>query len=91
MPVDNHKEPFSESPRSASARRRRRFLNRRNAIITTIGLATGLIALILVGLLAYRLGFVDRYVAGQIKNTLATYAVRAASAPAAVRPSIPVE
>jgi translocation and assembly module TamB len=77
MPVDNHKEPSSESPRSASARRRRRFLNRRNAIITAIGLGTGLIALILVGLLAYRLGFVDSYVAGQIKNTLATYGVRA--------------
>src|SRR5260370_4794492 len=77
MPVDNHKAPSSESPRSAPARRRRRLLNRRNAIITTIGLATGIIALILVGLLAYRLGFVDRYVAGQIKNTLATYGVRA--------------
>src|SRR5712691_2617808 len=77
MPVDNHKEPSSASPPSAPARRRRRFLNRRNAIITAIGLSAGLIALILVGLLAYRLGFVDRYVAGQIKNTLATYGVRA--------------
>jgi translocation and assembly module TamB len=77
MPVENHKEPSSESPNSAPARRRRRFLNRRNAIITAIGLATGLIALILVGFLAFRLGFVDRYVAGQIKNTLATYGVRA--------------
>src|SRR6266478_2526891 len=77
MPVDNHKERSSESPPSAPVRRRRRLLNRRNAVITAIGLATGLIALILVGLLAYRLGFVDRYVAGQIKNTLATYGVRA--------------
>src|SRR5882672_1263857 len=77
MPVDNHKEPSSESPPSATARRRRRFLNRRNAIITAIGLTTGLIALILIGFLAFRLGFIDRYVAGQIKNTLATYGVRA--------------
>lgn len=77
MPVDNHKEPSSESPSSAPARRRRRFINRRNAIITAIGLATGLIALILVGFLAFRLGLVDNYVAGQIKNTLATYGVRA--------------
>ncbi|MFS8084885.1 MAG: hypothetical protein ACMG6H_04590, partial [Acidobacteriota bacterium] len=66
-----------EPPRAATARRRRRFLNRRNAVITAIGLGAGLIALILVGLLAYRLGFVDRYVAGQIQNTLATYGVRA--------------
>src|SRR6267378_1291604 len=77
MPVDNHKEPSSESLPSATARRRRRFLNRRNAIITAIGLTTGLIALILIGFLAFRLGFIDRYVAGQIKNTLATYGVRA--------------
>src|SRR6266849_7088205 len=77
MPVDNHKEPSSESRPSAPARGRRRFLNRRNAIITSIGLATGLIALILVGFLAFRLGCIDRYVAGQIKNTLATYGVRA--------------
>jgi translocation and assembly module TamB len=77
MPVDNQKEPSSESPRSASVRRRRRFLNRRNAIIVAIGLTMGLIALILVGFLAFRLGFVDNYVAGQIKNTLATYGVRA--------------
>jgi len=33
--------------------------------------------LILIGFLAFRLGFIDRYVAGQIKNTLATYGVRA--------------
>lgn len=76
MPVDNHKESSSQSPPSA-ARRRRRFLNRRNALISAIGLAAGIIALILIGLLAYRLGFVDSYVAGQIKNTLATYGVRA--------------
>lgn len=77
MPVDNHKEPSGGSPSSAPARRRRRFLNRRNAIIVAIGFSTALIALILIGLLAYRLGFVDNYVAGQIKNTLATYGVRA--------------
>jgi translocation and assembly module TamB len=77
MPVDNQKEPSSESPRSATVRRRRHFLNRRNAIIVAIGLTTGLIALILVAFLAFRLGFVDNYVAGQIKNTLATYGVRA--------------
>jgi translocation and assembly module TamB len=35
------------------------------------------IALILVALVAYRLGFVDRYIAGQVKNTLANYGIRA--------------
>ena len=38
--------------------------------------ASLILVVLLVGLLAYRLGFVDRYVAGQIKNTLATYGVR---------------
>jgi translocation and assembly module TamB len=76
MPVDNHQDTSSQPPRSATSRRRR-LLNRRNAIITAIGLAVGIIALILIGLLAYRLGFVDSYVAAQIKDTLAKYGVRA--------------
>ncbi|MEK6335499.1 MAG: translocation/assembly module TamB domain-containing protein [Acidobacteriota bacterium] len=76
MPVDNHKES-STPPPATPARRRRRILNRRNAVISAIGLTAGIIALIVVGLLAYRLGFVDNYVAGQIKNTFATYGVRA--------------
>jgi translocation and assembly module TamB len=46
-------------------------------VISGIIIAAGVIALVLVGLLAYRLGFVDRYVAGQIKNTLAQYGIRA--------------
>ena len=55
----------------------RRFISRRNAIISAIGLALAVIALILVGLLAYRLGYVDRYIAGQIKDTLSKYGIRA--------------
>src|SRR2546426_786930 len=68
--------PTTSRPPTA-ARRRRRFITRRNAIISGIGLVAALIALIFLGLLAYRLGYVDHYVAGQIKNTLATYGVRA--------------
>jgi translocation and assembly module TamB len=37
----------------------------------------GAVALILVALIGYRLGYVDNYIAGQVKNTLATYGVRA--------------
>ena len=37
----------------------------------------GAFALILLGLFLYRLGFVDRYVAGQIKQTFANYGIRA--------------
>ena len=57
--------------------RRRRFLTRRNFFIATIAAAIGLVALILIILIVYRLGYVDRYVAGQIKDTFAKYGIRA--------------
>nr|MBA2525348.1 hypothetical protein [Pyrinomonadaceae bacterium] len=57
--------------------RRRRYLTRRNALIATIAASIGAVALILLLMLVYRLGYVDRYVADQIKNTFATYGIRA--------------
>ncbi|MBV9211943.1 MAG: hypothetical protein JOZ52_14975, partial [Acidobacteria bacterium] len=57
--------------------RRRRFLTRRNAFIATLAIAVIIVALIMLVLFAYKLGYVDRYVAGQIKNTLAEYGIRA--------------
>jgi len=57
--------------------RRRRYLTRRNALIATIAASIGVIALILLVLLVYRLGYVDNYVAGQIKDTFAKYGIRA--------------
>src|SRR5256885_6492923 len=82
MPVDNHRDNPSEDNRgsagpAAPARARRRFVTRRNAVIATIGLVCAMIALVFVGLVVYRLGYVDRYIAGQIKNTLSNYGIRA--------------
>ena len=81
MPVDNHRDSAGENNRNASQppprRARRRFVTRRNTILVVIGLACAVAALILVSLIAYRLGFVDRYIAGQVKDTLANYGVRA--------------
>ena len=81
MPVDNHRDNPSEDNRGpagpAAARARRRFVTRRNAVIVTIGLVCAVIALVFVGLVVYRLGYVDRYIAGQIKNTLSNYGIRA--------------
>ena len=57
--------------------RRRRFLNRRNFFIATIAAGIGLVALVLLVLIVFRLGYVDRYVAGQIKETFAKYGIRA--------------
>lgn len=57
--------------------RRRRYLTRRNALIATTAASIGIIALILLLVLIYRLGYVDNYVAGQIKDTLSKYGIRA--------------
>src|SRR5437762_7113924 len=82
MPVDNHHDSPGENQRNhseptPSVRARRRFVTRRNAILIAIGLACAAAALILVGLIAYRLGYVDRYIADQVKGTLSIYGVRA--------------
>lgn len=90
MPVDHHDDASAEAkhesraganppgraPRS-SASRRRRFVTRRNAILLGILIAAGSVVFILISLIAYRLGYVDRYIAGQIRDTLATYGIRA--------------
>ena len=57
--------------------RRRRYLTKRNALIATVAASIGVIALIILALLLYRLGYVDNYVAGQIKATFANYGIRA--------------
>ena len=82
MPVNNNRDNSARGTDGGSksarpAGRRRRLLNRRNVIISSIGLAAAGIALILVGLLAYRLGFVDQYIASQVTATLSNYGVRA--------------
>src|SRR6267142_23514 len=83
MPVDNDHDKPPESPSgkqeptpSPPLRGLRRF-TRRHAVISGIIIAAGVIALVLIGLIAYRLGFVDNYIAGQVKNTLANYGIRA--------------
>ena len=80
MPLDNHRDNPGEDNRGAAqstapAGARRRFVTRRNAVIATIGLVCAAIALAFVALVVYRLGYVDRYIAGQIKDTLAKYGI----------------
>lgn len=57
--------------------KRRRYLTRRNAFITAIGLAVAILAFVVIGVILYRLGFVDRYIVGQIKTDFAKYGIRA--------------
>jgi translocation and assembly module TamB len=78
MPVDNQTDkPAEPQPTPSSPRRGLRRFTRRHAVISGLIMAAGVIALILIGLLAYRLGFIDRYIAGQTKDTLAKYGIRA--------------
>src|SRR5499426_2540379 len=82
MPENNHRDNPAEPGGpvrlpTSSVVRRRRFINRRNTIIALIGLVCAGIALLLVALLVYRLGYVDQYIAGQVKDTLSKYGVRA--------------
>jgi len=80
MPVDNQSDSPGDNQRNSSEptpTARRRFVTRRNAIFVVIGLVCAVAALIIAGLIAYRLGFVDQYIAGQVKDTLSNYGVRA--------------
>src|ERR1043166_883823 len=76
MPL-NEPEPAAQKSGAPPPRRRRRIVTRRNAIIVGIVIAVGAIALVLIALLSYRLGYVDAYIAGQVKDTLAKYGIRA--------------
>jgi len=73
----NESEPAAKNAGAPPPRRRRRLVTRRNAIIVGIVVAVGAIALVLIALLSYRFGYVDAYIAGQVKDTLAKYGIRA--------------
>ncbi|HKR02556.1 MAG TPA: translocation/assembly module TamB domain-containing protein [Pyrinomonadaceae bacterium] len=57
--------------------RRRRFLTRRNALFATLAIAVAFVLLVLAIVIAYRLGYIDRYIANQVKSTLSQYGIRA--------------
>ncbi len=65
------------SDTSPTPRRRRRFFTRLNAFIAAIAIGAGIALLILVLALIYRLGYIDRYVASQIKDDFSKYGIRA--------------
>lgn len=81
MSVDDPKRPTDlperPEPPKPSVRKRWRYFTRRHAIIAGLILGVGVLVLVLLAFFLYRLGFVDRYVAGQIKNTFANYGIRA--------------
>jgi translocation and assembly module TamB len=60
-----------------SVRKRWRYFTRRHAILASMIVGVGTLALIILVLFLFRLGYVDRYVANQIKQTFANYGIRA--------------
>src|SRR5215208_7772257 len=58
-------------------RKRWRYFTRRHAFIAAGIVGIAALVLILLVLFLFRLGFIDRYVANQIKNTFANYGIRA--------------
>jgi translocation and assembly module TamB len=76
MSVNGPNTP-AEEPAKSPIRKRWRYFSRRHAILSGLIIGVGAIALLLVAFLLYRLGFVDHYIAGQIKNTFASYGIRA--------------
>src|SRR5690349_5264951 len=81
MSVDDPKRPTDlperPEPPKPSVRTRWRYFTRRHVILAGLVIAAGIIVLVLLAFFLYRLGFVDRYVAGQIKSTFANYGIRA--------------
>jgi translocation and assembly module TamB len=57
--------------------KRWRYFTRRHAVLAAMIAGAGALLIVLLVLFLFRLGFVDRYVAGQIKNTFANYGIRA--------------
>ena len=58
-------------------KRRWRYFTRRHAILASLIVGGVALVLVLLVLFLFRLGYVDRYIAGQIKQTFANYGIRA--------------
>jgi len=81
MSVDDPKRPTDlperPEPPKPSVGKRWRYFSRRHAILAGLIIGAGVFVLLVLAFLLYRLGFVDRYVASQIKSTFANYGIRA--------------
>jgi translocation and assembly module TamB len=66
-----------DQKKTPGVRKRWRYFTRRHAILAGLIVGLGALALILLVLFLFRFGYVDRYVANQIKQTFANYGIRA--------------
>ena len=78
MPGGGSTSPAAPPPLSPGERRRwRRYVNRRNAVLTGVAIVAALALAVIVAILFYRSGRVDNIIARQIVGTLAQYGIRA--------------
>ena len=68
---------MSAEEKKPPIRTRWRYFTRRHAFLAALIVGAGALVLIVLVLFLFRLGYVDRYVAGQIKQTFASYGIRA--------------
>ena len=72
--ADNRQDLPQPEPEKPSVARRWRYFTRRHAILAGLIIAAVAFVLILLAFFLYRLGYVDRYIANQIKRTSLTTA-----------------
>ncbi|HET7113844.1 MAG TPA: translocation/assembly module TamB domain-containing protein, partial [Pyrinomonadaceae bacterium] len=75
--TDNRQDLPQPEPEQPSVVRRWRYFTRRHAILAGLIIAAVVLLVVLLGFFLYRLGYVDRYIASQIKRTFANYGIRA--------------
>src|SRR5687768_12589983 len=75
--ADNRQDLPQPEPAKPSVARRWRYFTRRHAILAGLLVAAVAFVLIVLAFFLYRLGYVDRYIANQIKRTFSNYGIRA--------------
>src|SRR5262245_1422648 len=75
--TDSRQDLPQPEPEKPSVARRWRYFSRRHAILAGLIIAAVVIFVVLLAFFLYRLGYVDRYIANQIKQTFANYGIRA--------------
>ena len=70
-------QPSPEKKKHHSVRKRWRYFTRRHAILAGVIVVAGVVLVALLAFFLYRFGFVDSYIAAQIKQTFANYGIRA--------------
>ncbi len=75
--TDNRQDLPQPEPEKPSVARRWRYFTRRHAILAGLMVAAVVVFVILLAFFLVRLGYVDRYIANQIKRTFSNYGIRA--------------